>query len=217
MQASSHARIEFVVRDLAAELGYVPPSRWYRVTKRAIDLIVASLGLILLSPLFLLIAILIRLDSPGPVFFRQTRVGQWGRIFSIYKFRSMSDGGLRYFHDDTHKVPHDPRITRIGRWLRRTSLDELPQLINVLRGEMSLVGPRPEILDIVHDQYERWQFERFFVPQGITGWWQVKGRGQLLHKNSTYDLHYVRHASLGLDAQIVFLTFWSVARMTGAF
>ena len=211
------AAIALVVRDLAAETGFEAPNWTYTLPKRALDLIGASLGLVLLSPLLLLIALLIKLDSPGPVIFTQMRIGSWGRPFCIFKFRTMANSSGLKRGSDSHKLPDDPRVTRVGKWLRRTSMDELPQLVNVLRGEMSLVGPRPEIVEIVLDRYEGWQYERFFVPQGVTGWWQIKGRGELLHKNTTYDLHYVRNASLLFDIQIVLLTFWSVARMYGAF
>jgi lipopolysaccharide/colanic/teichoic acid biosynthesis glycosyltransferase len=209
--------ISQTVHELAAETGYVCPSRAYTWPKRALDLFGATIGLLVLSPLFLVIALIIKLDSPGPVFFTQTRVGQWGRTFRIYKFRSMTVGSGVNLTGKAHKRPDDPRVTRAGRLLRRLSLDELPQLLNVLRGEMSLVGPRPEILDLVLDRYDAWQFERFFVPQGITGWWQVKGRGQMIYQTTTYDIHYVRHASFALDLRILLLTAAAVVNMTGAF
>jgi lipopolysaccharide/colanic/teichoic acid biosynthesis glycosyltransferase len=116
-----------------------------------------------------------------------------------------------------HKVKDDPRVTRVGRFLRRTSLDEIPQLFNVLKGEMSLVGPRPEMPSLV-EKYELWQRKRFAVPQGMTGWWQVNGRGDKpMHLHTDEDLYYVQHYSIWLDLQILLKTFWAVIRGNGAF
>lgn len=184
--------------------------------KRAFDLVVASLLLVLSSPLMLAIALWIRLDSPGPILIHQRRVGVGGVPFFMHKFRSMqwkpeelNAGGM--------KRPHDPRVTRAGRLLRRTSLDELPQLWNVLRGEMSLVGPRPELPAIV-DLYEPWQRKRFVVPPGMTGWWQVNGRAERsMHLNTEIDLFYVQNYSILLDLQILARTVGAVIKGKGAF
>lgn len=196
------------------------------IFKRAIDIMLASFLLILASPLMLTIALLIWLYDRGPIFFIQQRIGENGTHFNMLKFRSMqidaekkqnqinrydSDGNL------IHKYRDDPRITPIGRIIRPTSMDELPQLINILRGDMSLIGPRPELPWIV-DQYQLWQLKRLSVPQGLTGWWQVNGRGDKpMHLNTTYDLYYVDNYSYKLDAIILFKTVGAVLRKTGAF
>jgi exopolysaccharide biosynthesis polyprenyl glycosylphosphotransferase len=184
--------------------------------KRAFDLIIAGVLSILTLPLVLIIAIWIRLDSPGPIIIHQPRVGAKGTIFSMHKFRSM-----RWEPEDLHvavgKRRGDPRVTRAGLLLRRTSLDEIPQLWNVLRGEMSLVGPRPELPAIV-EQYEPWQYKRFNVPPGMTGWWQVNGRGdRSMHTNTEIDLFYVQNYSILLDIQILLRRLGAVVRGKGAF
>lgn len=197
-----------------------------RFLKRVMDLVIATATLVVTAPLFALTALLIKLDSPGPVFFRQERVGENGRLFRMFKFRTMcqdaerqqpavnqttADGAL------LHKQADDPRITRIGRWLRRTSLDELPQLLNVLKGEMSLVGPRPEMPWLV-ERYALWQRKRFAVPQGMTGWWQVNGRSDKpMHLHTDEDLFYIQNYSLWLDLYILLKTPWAVLRGRGAF
>jgi exopolysaccharide biosynthesis polyprenyl glycosylphosphotransferase len=197
-----------------------------RFVKRVFDLVVATGLMIILAPVFAAIAIAIRLDSPGPIFFRQQRVGENGQLFWMLKFRSMMadadahlDQVLRY--DDqghvVHKSADDPRVTRVGRYLRRTSLDELPQLFNVLRGEMTLVGPRPEQPWLV-DRYEPWQRKRFAVPQGITGWWQVNGRSDKpMHLHTEDDLYYIQNYSLLLDLHILWRTIGAVFKGRGAF
>jgi exopolysaccharide biosynthesis polyprenyl glycosylphosphotransferase len=194
--------------------------------KRTFDLVLASVGLLVAWPLMLLIGLVIKLDSPGPVLFRQQRVGENGRLFQILKFRTMVAGAARLqdwvstADEQGHmlfKVQGDPRVTRVGCILRRISLDELPQLINVLRGEMSLVGPRPEQVFVV-EQYESWQRQRLAVPPGMTGWWQVSGRSDLpMHLNTQYDLFYIRKYSLWLDLKILWLTMGAVLRGKGAY
>ena len=171
-----------------------------------------------------LIALAIRLDSPGPVLFRQQRVGEGGRLFNMWKFRSMIEGAdkqerVRTVQDRQllDKEPNDPRVTRVGRLLRRLSLDELPQLVNVLKGEMSLVGPRPELPWLVQ-QYEPWQRQRLAVPQGMTGWWQVNGRSdQPMYLHTEEDMFYIQNYSLLLDLQILWRTFASVFKGKGAY
>ncbi len=197
-----------------------------RLTKRVFDLVVGSLAFLFGLPLMGLIALCIKLDSPGPVIFRQQRVGEKGRLFDMLKFRSMvPDAEARRAevcaYDPEgytiHKQANDPRVTRVGRLLRRASLDELPQLINVLKGEMSLVGPRPELPWLV-ERYEPWQRKRFEVPQGMTGWWQVNGRSDKpLHLHTEEDLYYIKHYSLLLDVQILWKTLAAVTRRRGAF
>jgi lipopolysaccharide/colanic/teichoic acid biosynthesis glycosyltransferase len=171
-------------------------------------------------------AILIKLDSKGPVIFKQLRIGENCKPFGVYKFRSMvadAESRLQEVVVETedgqvvHKVKDDPRITRVGRILRRWSIDELPQLFNVLKGEMSLVGPRPELPFLV-DKYEAWQRKRFAVPPGMTGWWQVTGRSDRpMHLHVEDDLFYIQNYSLLLDLQILWKTLGAVARRRGAF
>lgn len=199
---------------------------YQRLVKRLFDLCVGSVLFICLSPLFLLTAVLIKLDSPGPVFFRQQRVGENGRLFDMIKFRSMVanaeflQAGVVKVNGNgeiLHKHPDDPRVTRVGRFLRRTSLDELPQLLNVLKGEMSLVGPRPELPWLV-EQYEPWQHKRLAVPQGMTGWWQVNGRSSKpMHLHTEEDLYYIQNYSLWMDLYIIVKTPFVVLRGKGAY
>jgi len=197
-----------------------------RVIKRLFDLIVGSLGLLLTLPVMGVIALLVRLDSPGPVIFKQPRVGENGRVFNMLKFRTMihdpvseQNGAAQKTINGQprHKFYDDPRVTRIGRYLRHTSLDELPQLLNILKGEMSLVGPRPELPWLV-DKYEPWQRKRFEVPQGLTGWWQVNGRADKpMHLHTDEDLYYIKNYSLWLDIQILWRTIRAVIERRGAF
>ena len=183
-----------------------PASKWqYEATKRIFDLVVSILLIILLTPISLLIAILIKCESPGPVFFRQKRVGKDGKLFTLYKFRSMHVNAPQYHISPTE--PNDPRITRIGRLLRRTSLDELAQLINVVIGDMSLVGPRPEMPFIVA-QYTAAQRQRLRVKPAITGVWQLSAdRAFQIHENIQYDLYYIQHRSFFMDCAILLHTF----------
>lgn len=197
-----------------------------RLVKRAFDVLVASLALLLGWPAMIAIAVAIKLDSPGPVIFKQQRVGENGRLFWMYKFRSMvQDAEQRRDEvitqtDDgqlIHKHVDDPRVTRVGRFIRRASLDELPQLINVLKGEMSLVGPRPELPWLV-ERYAPWQRKRFAVPQGITGWWQVNGRSDKpMHLHTEEDLYYIQNYSLLLDIQIMWKTLGTLFKRKGAY
>ena len=197
-----------------------------RLIKRAFDLVLASVSLVFALPLMLLITLAIRLDSPGPAIFRQERVGENGRLFTMLKFRSMVIDAdtrrpevVRTTSNGTilHKQANDPRITRVGRFLRRISLDELPQLFNVLRGEMSLVGPRPELPFLVA-RYEPWQRQRLTVPPGMTGWWQINGRSErLMHLHTQDDLYYIRNYSPLLDLRILWRTVGAVLRGRGAY
>jgi lipopolysaccharide/colanic/teichoic acid biosynthesis glycosyltransferase len=206
--------------------GPSPMNGYQRAIKRSVDVILSLAILTVTLPVMAMIAVLIKLDSSGPVLFRQVRVGEGGRRFGILKFRSMTTDAEDRFGEIlksaenggiVHKHRDDPRVTRIGSLLRRTSLDELPQLINVLNGDMSLVGPRPE-LPVFVERYEPWQRERLLVPQGMTGWWQVNGRSDKpLHLNTDHDIYYVRNYSLLLDLQILLKTVWVVMRAKGAF
>ena len=197
------------------------------LVKRAVDIVGSLVGLVLLSPLFLVVAVLVKLDSRGPAFFRQPRVGFGGRIFGIIKFRTMQADadslkeGLShesiYGDPRLFKIKKDPRLTRFGAWLRRTSIDELPQLWNVLKGEMSLVGPRPPIVTEVAF-YESRHYARFDVKPGITGPWQVSGRNDVLDFEAIMLLEtaYVRRWSIWEDFGILLRTIPAVIRMRGA-
>jgi exopolysaccharide biosynthesis polyprenyl glycosylphosphotransferase len=201
-------------------------NEYQRLIKRAFDLGVTILTLPIVLPLMAIISILVKLDSRGPVFYTSRRVGENGRLFTMLKFRSMymeseqseiKPGSTFKSGNIPHKIRNDPRVTRVGCFLRRTSLDEFPQLFNVLRGEMSLVGPRPEMPDLVKN-YQYWQRKRFCVPQGMTGWWQINGRSDRpMHMHTEDDLYYVQHYSLWLDLQILVKTTWVVLRGKGAF
>ena len=192
------------------------PRSWcfYDAAKRIGDITASIVLLILLLPPLLLLAALVRLDSPGPAFFRQRRVGKDGREFMLWKFRSMHVDVSRYSPSPT--TDFDLRLTRFGRLIRRVSLDELPQLFNVLKGEMSLVGPRPEMPFIV-DRYTALERRRLTVKPGLTGLWQVSpARAFPIHKNLQYDLHYIQHQNLVLDGAILLRTIVAVIRGVGA-
>ena len=197
-----------------------------RLVKRVFDVVGATLLTILLSPVMLIIAISIKMDSAGPVIFKQIRAGENCESFYIYKFRSMVADAEERLHEVitetdngqvTYKARDDPRVTRTGRLLRRTSLDELPQLFNVLKGEMSLVGPRPELPALV-ERYDTWQRQRFAVPPGVTGWWQISGRSErAMHQHVQDDLYYIQNYSLLLDLHILWKTIGVVLKGRGAY
>ncbi len=199
---------------------------YQRFIKRVFELLLTVLSLPIALILMGVITVAIRLEGPGPIIFRQQRVGENGTLFNMYKFRTMVPDAemLRHlvekFDEDgnlIHKSEDDPRVTKIGRFLRRTSLDELPQFINILKGEMSLVGPRPEIPYLV-EKYEPWQRKRFAVPQGITGWWQVNGRStKPMHLHTEDDIYYVQNYSLFLDIKILLKTILVILRGNGAY
>jgi exopolysaccharide biosynthesis polyprenyl glycosylphosphotransferase len=197
-----------------------------RMIKRAFDLLVGLFALMPALPLMALSALMIFLEDGSPVLFRQKRVGENGRLFEMLKFRTMVrnaeqlqslvekrdvDGNL------IHKAKDDPRVTRVGRLLRRLSLDELPQLFNVLAGAMSLVGPRPEMPYLV-EKYQPWQRKRFAIPPGMTGWWQVSGRSEKpMHLHTEDDLYYIQNYSIWLDFQIIVRTIWVVLVGKGSY
>jgi exopolysaccharide biosynthesis polyprenyl glycosylphosphotransferase len=189
---------------LLASFGKATVRVGYEVAKRVVDF-VGSLSLIIAGmPLFLLLALIIKIDSEGPVFFRQRRIGRNGRPFWIYKFRTMRTTAPPYEYSP--RESYDPRITRVGRFLRKTSLDELPQLVNVVQGSMSLVGPRPEMPFIVETYTER-HWQRLQVKPGLTGLWQLSGdRAFLIHENIEYDLYYIQHRNFFMDLAVLLHT-----------
>lgn len=197
-----------------------------KIAKRVLDVIVASAGLMLAALPMLCIALTIRLTSPGPVLFRQARVGKGGRLFTSYKFRSMYMDAEDRLEEVRHlnqadgpifKIRQDPRMTPVGRFLRRTSLDELPQLFNAFRGEMSIVGPRPALMTEVL-AYEPWQLGRLTVRPGLTGLWQVSGRSDLpFEAMMRLDLEYIRRWSLWFDLRLLILTVPAVVSGRGAY
>lgn len=188
---------------------------WELMIKRALDLVVASLLLVVLAPLLLLVAWWVRRDTGASAIFRQTRIGYRGRPFVLLKFRTMRPETNPY--EPSPRDPGDPRVTPFGRFLRRWSLDELPQLINIVRGDMSLVGPRPEMPFVV-EQYEPWQRQRLNARPGMTGLWQILGRKDLpLHQNIEVDFYYIRNWSIWLDLAILLRTIPVVLAGRGAY
>jgi len=210
------AAVEFVVRE----------GRVYAVAKRAFDMVAGALSLILLLPLFPVVAVMIRLDSPGPVFYRQTRLGRGGRPFKFLKFRSMCGDADRRLTEvealneqdgPVFKIKSDPRVTAVGRFLRRSSFDELPQILNVLRGEMSIVGPRPPLPPEV-DRYRPWHRRRLEVKPGITCLWQISGRSHIgFEEWMRLDMEYLKTRSFRTDLLIFLKTIPAVITRRGAY
>jgi lipopolysaccharide/colanic/teichoic acid biosynthesis glycosyltransferase len=195
------------------------------VVKRIMDITVSVLSLPFFAVATIILIPLISFDSPGPVFYKQTRIGKNGRTFSLYKFRSMYIDADQRLHDVSHlneaegpvfKIRKDPRVTRVGYWLRRSSIDELPQILNVLLGNMSLVGPRPPLPREV-EKYTKYQWGRLAVKPGITCLWQIEGRSNLSFERWVeLDLEYIRRQSLLLDLSIILRTIPAVLRGNGA-
>ena len=189
----------------------------YIIAKRATDILLSLVGLILLSPILIITAIAIKIDSKGPVFFKQMRVGKNGVQFPMYKFRSMvvnAEELKKELEEQNEmsgpmfKIKSDPRITKVGKFIRKTSIDELPQLVNVIKGDMSLVGPRPSLPKEV-EQFEPWMMERLEVLPGITCFWQVSGRNNIPFKEwMELDVKYVRERNYLLDIKLIFKTFF---------
>ena len=189
----------------------------YPIIKRLFDLAVSLVGLVVLSPLFLVIAAAIKLDSKGPVFFKQERLGLNAGPFVIYKFRSMVLGAEK---GGVYEAENDPRVTRVGRLLRRTSINELPQFVNIIKGDMSLIGPRPVLP--FHpwplEKYTEEQKLRFRVRPGVTGWAQVSGRKSLMwDRRIEYDLEYINNLSFGLDLKIFLKSIVKVLSMADSY
>ena len=198
----------------------------YLFLKRVIDFTAALLGVILLSPIFLVIAIMIKFDSKGPIVFGHIRKGLNGKDIKVYKFRTMYENSKEIFENFTEeqkkefyinfKLDNDPRITKIGDFLRRTSLDELPQLFNILKGDMSIVGPRP-IVEAEIEKYGKYSEKLFSVIPGLTGYWQASGRSDTTYEERiAMDMYYIDNRSTALDFKIIFKTFISVIKKEGA-
>lgn len=200
----------------------------YNAMKRLFDIILTWIALIVLSPVFLIIAILIKVDSKGKVFYKHKRIGKNGEYIYLYKFRSMysdskerlekllEDPEIRKEWEENFKLENDPRITRVGKLLRKTSLDELPQLINILSGDMSIVGPRP-IIDGEIEKYGKNKAKFLSVTPGLTGWWACNGRSATTYKERMkLELYYVDNRSLRLDFKVIVKTFISVLKRDGA-
>lgn len=201
-------------------------SKIYRGFKRIVDVILGCIGLVLLSPVFLILAVCIKIDSKGPVIFAHKRIGKNGKEFNMYKFRSMYENAEEMIENfseeqkkewqENFKLENDPRITRIGNFLRKTSLDELPQIVNIIRGDLSIIGPRPVTGEEL-EKYEENKEKFLSITPGLTGYWQANGRS-----NTTYEermqmeLYYVDNQSLWLDIKIFFKTIVSVVKKEGA-
>jgi exopolysaccharide biosynthesis polyprenyl glycosylphosphotransferase len=201
------------------------PNTTYEIVKRAFDVVVAALALLALLPLLIVVAVLVRTTSPGSAIFRQTRCGRYGRPFTCFKFRTMEDGAEHRKSElmdrnemtgPVFKINNDPRVTPLGRWLRKMSIDELPQLVNVLRGEMSLVGPRPPLPEEV-EQYTPLQRRRLMVKPGLTCLWQVSGRNKIgFDEWVNLDLQYIERRSFWFDLWLLVLTVPAVISGRGA-
>ena len=198
----------------------------YNFFKRSFDIISATIGLIVLLPLFLVLAILVKLDSKGPIFFSHKRIGKNGKIIGIYKFRSMVSNSEEVFRNFTKeqkeefeknfKLDDDPRITKVGNFLRKTSLDELPQLLNIIKGDMSVVGPRP-IVKAEVEKYGVYADKMFSIKPGLTGFWQANGRSDTTYEERVQmDMYYIDNRSFLLDIKIILKTVVSVIKKEGA-
>lgn len=212
--ASMTLNIESVQQEY--DIKELNTSRGYLILKRLIDIVGSLSGLIILSPVLIVVAILIKIeDSKGSILFSQDRVGQRGKVFKMYKFRSMVHNAEELKETlmkqnersgPMFKMNNDPRVTRVGKFIRKTSLDELPQLINVLRGEMSLVGPRPSLPKEV-EQFEPWMMKRLEVKPGLTCYWQVSGRNNIEFEDwMKLDIKYVKERNLFIDIKLIFRT-----------
>lgn len=199
---------------------------FYHTIKRIIDIILSAIAFILLLPIFLIIAIIIKIDSKGTVFFKHKRIGKHGKDIYIYKFRTMKPNAENMIKDfteeqmkefkESYKLKDDPRITKVGKVLRKTSLDELPQLINILKGELSIIGPRPVIEEEL-EKYEENKEKFLSVTPGLTGYWQANGRSSTTYEERMdMELYYVDNCSLWLDIKVFFKTIISVLKKEGA-
>lgn len=198
----------------------------YKIVKRVFDIVFSLIGLILLSPVFFIIAVIIKMDSKGPVFFVHSRIGEKGKPIGIYKFRTMVNNAedlIKSFtpeqkeeYERSYKLENDPRITKIGNFLRKTSLDELPQILNILKGELSIIGPRP-IVQAELDKYEDNKDKFLSVRPGLTGYWAANGRSDTTYEERMkMELYYVDNMSFKLDVKIFFKTIFAVLKKEGA-
>ncbi|MGL4873252.1 MAG: sugar transferase [Clostridium sp.] len=198
----------------------------YLFLKRTFDIVASLLGIIVFSPVFIIVGIIIYKEDKGNIIFGHERIGKDGKIIKVYKFRSMVMNSKEIFENFTEeqkkeyyvnfKLENDPRITKIGDFLRKTSLDELPQLFNILKGDMSVIGPRPIVQNEV-SKYGEWAKKLFEVTPGLTGYWQANGRSSTTYDERVeMDMYYVDHASIGLDFRIFFKTIYSVLKKDGA-
>ena len=196
---------------------YTQHAKSYEVVKRISDIFLSLIGLIILSPILLIVAIAIKLESQGPLIFSQERVGKDRKNFKMYKFRSMVVNAEEIKKKLKHKnemsgpmfkMKDDPRITRVGKFIRKTSIDELPQIVNVIKGDMSLVGPRPSLPEEVKE-FEPWMMKRFEVKPGLTCYWQVNGRNKIGFEDwMKLDIYYVNNRSVAVDTKLIFKTFF---------
>lgn len=199
---------------------------FYRIVKRLMDILLSIVAIILLSPVFLIVALVIRVDSKGKIIFGHERIGQGMKKIKVYKFRTMYENSDEIFNNFTEeqkreyyinfKLDNDPRITKVGKFLRETSLDELPQLVNILKGDMSIVGPRP-IVEKEVKKYGKYAQTVFSVLPGLTGYWQANGRSDTTYEERVQmDMYYIKNRSLLMDMNIILKTFISVIKKEGA-
>jgi len=196
---------------------YIESKKIYSILKRSMDIICSLLGLIFLSPLLLIVGVCIKIESKGPAIFIQNRVGLDGKVFKLYKLRSMVNKAEELkcrleknneMDGPMFKIRNDPRVTKVGRFIRRTSIDELPQLINVLKGEMSLVGPRPSLQNEV-EKFESWMLKRLVVKPGLTCYWQILGRNDIEFKEwMELDIQYIKERGVWIDIKLILKTFF---------
>ena len=220
------ANITDTSKAAASNTHSVKPKPIYDFVKRVFDIVCSLIGLIVLSPVFIILSILIKTTSEGPVFFAHKRVGKGGKTIKIYKFRSMVTNAeelIRQFtpeqkaeYEKNFKLENDPRITKVGNFMRKTSLDELPQLINILKGDISIVGPRP-VMDVETKIYGNYRNMLLSVKPGLTGFWAANGRSHTTYtRRRAMEIYYVKNRSVLLDLKIIFKTFISVFKREGA-
>lgn len=220
------ANITDTSKAAASNTHSVKPKPIYDFVKRVFDIVWSLIGLIVLSPVFIILSILVKATSEGPVFFAHKRVGKGGKTIKIYKFRSMVTNAeelIRQFtpeqkaeYEKNFKLENDPRITKVGNFMRKTSLDELPQLINILKGDISIVGPRP-VMDVETKIYGNYRNMLLSVKPGLTGFWAANGRSHTTYtRRRAMEIYYVKNRSVLLDLKIIFKTFISVFKREGA-
>lgn len=220
------ANITDTSKAAASNTHSVKPKPIYDFVKRVFDIVCSLIGLIVLSPVFIILSILVKTTSEGPVFFAHKRVGKGGKTIKIYKFRSMVTNAeelIKQFtpeqkaeYEKSFKLENDPRITKVGNFMRKTSLDELPQLINILKGDISVVGPRP-VMDVETQIYGNYRNMLLSVKPGLTGFWAANGRSHTTYtRRRAMEIYYVKNRSVLLDLKIIFKTFISVFKRVGA-